>query len=70
MIEISGLSKEYSGEKVVDGLDLHVSKGELFGFLGPNGAGKTTTLRLILGLLKKQSGSIQIFQQEFEHHPD
>ena len=44
MIEILDLTKEYSGNKVVDGLDLRVEDGELFGFLGPNGAGKTTTI--------------------------
>lgn len=60
MIEISGLSKEYSGEKVVDGLDLHVSKGELFGFLGPNGAGKTTTIRILTTLTKPSSGQVLI----------
>lgn len=60
MIEISGLSKEYSGEKVVDGLDLHVSKGELFGFLGPNGAGKTTAIRILTTLTKPSSGQVLI----------
>jgi len=60
MIEISGLSKEYSGEKVVDRLDLHVSKGELFGFLGPNGAGKTTTIRILTTLTKPSSGQVLI----------
>lgn len=60
MIEISGLSKEYSGEKVVDGLDLHVSKGEFFGFLGPNGAGKTTTIRILTTLTKPSSGQVLI----------
>jgi ABC-2 type transport system ATP-binding protein len=56
MIEISGLTKEYSGNKVVDGLDLQVERGELFGFLGPNAAGKTTTIRILTTLTKPTSG--------------
>jgi ABC-2 type transport system ATP-binding protein len=60
MIEISGLNKDYSGKKVVDGLNLEVSKGELFGFLGPNGAGKTTTIRILTTLTKPSSGQVLI----------
>jgi ABC-2 type transport system ATP-binding protein len=60
MIEISGLNKDYSGKKVVDGLDLEVEKGELFGFLGPNGAGKTTTIRILTTLTKPSSGQVLI----------
>jgi ABC-2 type transport system ATP-binding protein len=60
MIEISGLNKDYSGKKVVDGLNLEVEKGELFGFLGPNGAGKTTTIRILTTLTKPSSGQVLI----------
>jgi ABC-2 type transport system ATP-binding protein len=60
MIEISGLSKDYSGKKVVDGLELAVESGELFGFLGPNGAGKTTTIRILTTLTKPTSGQVFI----------
>ncbi|MFZ2377576.1 MAG: ATP-binding cassette domain-containing protein [Methanothrix sp.] len=60
MIEISGLSKVYSGKKVVDDLDLEVARGELFGFLGPNGAGKTTTIRILTTLTKPSSGRVFI----------
>jgi ABC-2 type transport system ATP-binding protein len=56
MIEISGLTKEYCGNRVVSGLDLQVASGELFGFLGPNGAGKTTTIRILTTLTKPTSG--------------
>jgi ABC-2 type transport system ATP-binding protein len=59
-IEISGLTKEYSNNKVVDGLDLQVERGELFGFLGPNGAGKTTTIRILTTLTKPTSGQALI----------
>ena len=60
MIEISGLNKDYSGKKVVDGLDLEIERGELFGFLGPNGAGKTTTIRILTTLTKPSSGQVLI----------
>jgi ABC-2 type transport system ATP-binding protein len=60
MIEISSLNKDYSGKKVVDGLNLEVEKGELFGFLGPNGAGKTTTIRILTTLTKPSSGQVLI----------
>ena len=60
MIEIRGLCKDYSGIKVVDGLDLAVESGELFGFLGPNGAGKTTSIRILTTLTKPTSGQVRI----------
>jgi ABC-type multidrug transport system ATPase subunit len=50
----------------LDNISLRVEKGSIYGFLGPNGAGKTTTLRLILGLLKKQRGTISIFNKKFD----
>ena len=62
MIKIKDLSKSYnkSGIKAVDNLNLHVKPGEIFGFLGPNGAGKTTTIKMIVGLLNPDTGSISI----------
>ncbi len=57
VIETQGLTKVLGGRKVVDGLDLTVNEGEVYGFLGPNGAGKTTTLRILLGLIAPDSGS-------------
>lgn len=56
MIELVKLSKHYGKNRAVDGLDLSVSDGELFGFIGPNGAGKTTTIQMIGGLLSPTSG--------------
>jgi ABC-2 type transport system ATP-binding protein len=47
--------------KAVDGLDLSVAKGEVFGLLGPNGSGKSTTIKMILGLLEPSAGSIELF---------
>jgi len=60
MIEISGLAKDYSGKKIIDGLNLEVEEGELFAFLGPNGAGKTTTIRILTTLTKPSSGRVLI----------
>lgn len=62
MLEISGLSKSYADSKVraVDDLNLTVKPGEIFGFLGPNGAGKTTTIKLVVGLLNPDSGTIKV----------
>ncbi|AEE97849.1 ABC transporter ATP-binding protein [Mahella australiensis] len=62
MIEITGVSKVYnrSGIKAVDGLNLTVQSGEIFGFIGPNGAGKTTTIKMMVGLLEPTAGSIKI----------
>jgi lipooligosaccharide transport system ATP-binding protein len=56
----TALTKKYSGELVVNGIDLNVRAGECFGLLGPNGAGKTTTLRMCLGLIAPDSGSIMV----------
>ena len=49
-IETRGLSKRFGHQLAVDGVDLAVPRGSVFGFLGPNGSGKTTTIRLMLGL--------------------
>jgi ABC-2 type transport system ATP-binding protein len=60
MIELRELTKKYGAFTAVDGIDLVVPEGELFGFLGPNGAGKTTTLRMIAGILRPTGGRIRI----------
>ncbi len=60
MITLTGLTKRYGRFTAVDGIDLTVPKGELFGFLGPNGAGKTTTFRMIAGIILPTGGRIQI----------
>lgn len=68
-IEIKDLTYRYSKEEtILNNISLQVPEGCIYGFLGPNGAGKTTTLRLILGLLKKQKGSIRLFNQSFDDH--
>jgi len=57
---ISGLVKDYGHVHAVAGIDLEVSKGEIYAFLGPNGAGKTTTIRCILDLLRPTAGRIEV----------
>jgi ABC-2 type transport system ATP-binding protein len=69
MIELSKLSKLYGDFVAVDGIDLVVPKGELFGFLGPNGAGKTTTLRMIAGILKPTGGTVRISGVDMSAEP-
>ncbi|WP_113701467.1 alpha/beta fold hydrolase [Nonomuraea lactucae] len=61
-LEISGLTKAYrNGEPAVDGLSFRVERGQVLGLLGPNGAGKTTTMRMMMGLIRPDSGEIRIF---------
>src|SRR5215813_13848600 len=60
MIAFHRLRKAYGDLIAVRGLDLSISKGEVFGFLGPNGAGKTTTIRMMMGILVPSSGSVAI----------
>ncbi|WP_144672555.1 ABC transporter ATP-binding protein [Arthrobacter sp. U41] len=63
-IETTGLSKRFGQQLAVDGVDLAVPRGSVFGFLGPNGSGKTTTIRLMLGLAAASSGSVRLLGQE------
>src|SRR5690625_6013435 len=58
-ISVSALVKTFGGTRALDGLDLSVAAGEVHGFLGPNGAGKSTTLRVLLGLLRHDSGTVR-----------
>jgi len=60
-MEVRGLTRTYGRRKAVDGLDLSVRAGDVYGFLGPNGAGKTTAMRCILGLIRRDAGEIAIF---------
>mgnify|MGYP001241907166 CR=1 FL=1 len=59
-IRVQGLHKAYPGVKAVDGLDLDVATGEVFGLLGPNGAGKTTTLEILEGLTPADAGTVEL----------
>jgi ABC-type multidrug transport system ATPase subunit len=65
IINTSKLSYQYSKDApTLSGISLKVERGSIYGFLGPNGSGKTTTISLLLGLLKKQEGDIEIFGQQ------
>ncbi len=61
LFRIEGLVKHYNGQRVVDDLSLAIAPGECLGVIGPNGAGKTTTLRMCLGLVPPDAGTIDIF---------
>jgi len=61
VITTEALAKHYGRVRAVDGLDLQVRRGEIYGFLGRNGAGKTTTIRMLLGLIKPTSGTVRVF---------
>ena len=63
VIETSGMSRHFGKVLAVDGVDLRVPLKSVYSFLGPNGAGKTTTIRLLLGLLRPDSGVVRIFAQ-------
>jgi ABC-2 type transport system ATP-binding protein len=69
MIRLIGLTKKYGRFTAVDGINLTVPEGELFGFLGPNGAGKTTTLRMIAGILKPTGGTVEIAGDDIQARP-
>jgi ABC-2 type transport system ATP-binding protein len=60
VIRAQELGKKYGHVSAVEGLDLQVRKGEVFGFLGPNGAGKTTTIKMLMGMLAPSSGKAEI----------
>lgn len=63
-IEVEGLTKSYSRIKVVNNLNIHVPEGKIYGFLGRNGAGKTTTIRMIMGLIRPESGKVSVLGRD------
>lgn len=68
IVTVAGLRKRFGSLVAVDGLDFEVRRGECFGMLGPNGAGKSTTLRLMLGLLEPDEGSVEMLGQSVAQH--
>jgi ABC-2 type transport system ATP-binding protein len=68
MIRTQGLTKHFGQVVAVDGLDLDVDEGDIYGFLGPNGSGKTTTVRMLLGLVLATSGTIELLGREMPRH--
>jgi ABC-2 type transport system ATP-binding protein len=66
IIQTEGLTKHYGSHHAVDGISLHVEQGEIYGFLGLNGAGKTTTIRMLLGMIRPDSGASYLFGQHVD----
>ncbi len=66
IIETSDLIKSYKGKVVVDKVNLHVKKGEIYGFVGPNGAGKSTIMKMLLNLVRPDSGEIYVFGEKMD----
>jgi ABC-2 type transport system ATP-binding protein len=64
VIEATGLIKKFGSTTALDGLDLRVEEGEVHGFLGPNGAGKSTTIRVLLGLLRSDGGTVTLLGRD------
>ncbi|WP_454639129.1 ABC transporter ATP-binding protein [Bacillus mycoides] len=64
ILKTNQLTKSFEGREVVSGVNMHVKKGEIYGFLGPNGAGKTTIMKMITNLIKPTSGEIEIFGEK------
>jgi len=69
VIRLTGLTKRYGKFTAVDGIDLEVPRGELFGLLGPNGAGKTTSIRMIAGILRPTSGTVTVDGIDIQARP-
>jgi branched-chain amino acid transport system ATP-binding protein len=67
LLEIEGLTKYFGGLAAVNGLDLSLYAGEIFGLIGPNGAGKTTVFNLISGVLKPTNGTIRFNKEDISH---
>lgn len=70
ILKIEGLSKGFGQQKIIQGLNMTINKGDIYGLLGPNGAGKTTTLKLILDLIRPDGGSILRFDEREEGSMD
>ncbi|MCA8920953.1 MAG: LPS export ABC transporter ATP-binding protein [Planctomycetes bacterium] len=68
MLRVEGLKKSFK-QPVVQGVDLEVNAGEVVGLLGPNGAGKTTTFRMVMGMVRPDSGRVSLFEQDVTRWP-
>jgi ABC-2 type transport system ATP-binding protein len=67
MIEVENLSKQFSGFKAVNALSFTVNRGDVYGFLGQNGAGKSTTIRMLLSLIRPDTGAIRMLGLDLQH---
>lgn len=70
VINVSNLSRDFGDLKAIQGLDLQIEKGKIYGFLGPNGCGKTTAIRMLTGLLKPSSGEIEVLGFKLPQHAE
>ena len=66
ILELEHVSKSYNTKKIINNISFSVDQGEIFGLLGPNGAGKTTTLRMMLDIIKPESGNIKVFGKDLD----
>lgn len=66
VLEVNNVSKSLSRRPIVKNINLKIKEGEIFGFLGPNGAGKTTTIKMMVGLIRPDSGSIMIMGKDIQ----
>jgi ABC-2 type transport system ATP-binding protein len=69
IIDTEHLTRRFGDVQAVNGLDLHIPPGSIYGFLGPNGAGKTTTIRMLLGLIRPDAGRINLFGRYLSEQP-
>jgi ABC-2 type transport system ATP-binding protein len=67
-VRAAGLTKRYGSLTAVDGIDISVAEGEVYGVLGPNGAGKTTFLRMLFGLIGPDAGTLELFGRSWQRH--
>jgi ABC-2 type transport system ATP-binding protein len=68
IIKTTTLTRHFDDVVAVNGIDLNVPRGSVYGFLGPNGAGKTTTIRMLLGLIRPDEGDVELFGQSLRTH--
>ncbi|MEE9593872.1 MAG: ABC transporter ATP-binding protein [Candidatus Hydrothermarchaeales archaeon] len=69
MISITNLTKKFGNLTAVEGLNIEIRKGELYGIIGPNGAGKTTVVRILCGALKPTEGTVKVNDLDMREHP-
>jgi len=69
IVQLVDVWKNYDGVQALQGLDLEIYKGEIFGLIGPNGAGKTTTLKIIVGILRKDKGLVKVKNFNIDENP-
>lgn len=68
ILRVNQVTKKFGSFSALDGIDLDVRQGEIYGFIGPNGAGKTTTIRILLGILQASSGTAEVFGLDVWRH--